>query len=84
MIYDGVKAGNPDFDTTDVRKALSDMAAAGCEAFVLGCTEVPVAVSMYHLEGNFIDATEVLAECAVAAAGAKVLSHLPVRTAAAN
>ena len=80
MIYDGVKAGNPDLDTTDVRKALADMAADGCEAFVLGCTEVPVAVSMYHLEGNFIDATEVLAERAVAAAGARVLSHLPSRT----
>jgi len=44
---------------------------------VLGCTEVPVAVEMYHLEGNFIDATEVLAEAAVQKAGAKVISHLP-------
>ena len=77
MIYDGVKASNPDFDTTAVREALAQMAKDGCEAFVLGCTEVPVAVEMYHLEGNFIDATEVLAEAAVRKAGAKVISHLP-------
>ena len=77
MIYDGVKASNPDFDTMAVREALAQMAKDGCEAFVLGCTEVPVAVEMYHLEGNFIDATEVLAEAAVQKAGAKVISHLP-------
>ena len=77
MIYDGVKASNPGFDTTAVREALAQMAKDGCEAFVLGCTEVPVAVEMYHLEGNFIDATEVLAEAAVQKAGAKVISHLP-------
>ena len=77
MIYDGVKASNSDFDTTAVREALAQMAKDGCEAFVLGCTEVPVAVEMYHIEGNFIDATEVLAEAAVQKAGAKVISHLP-------
>ena len=81
MIYDGVKAGNMGYDTTAVREALAQMAAEGCEAFVLGCTEVPVAVEMYHLEGNFIDATEVLAEEAVRQAGAKVISHLPHKTA---
>ena len=58
-------------------QGLAQMAKDGCEAFVLGCTEVPVAVEMYHLEGNFIDATEVLAEAAVQKAGAKVISHLP-------
>ena len=81
MIYDGVKAGNMGYDTTAVREALAQMAAEGCEAFVLGCTEVPVAVEMYHLEGNFIDATEVLAEEAVRQASAKVISHLPHKTA---
>ena len=77
MIYAGVKAGNMDYDTQPVRTVLQEMEAAGAEAFILGCTEVPVAVSMYHLTGHFIDATQVLAERAVAEAGAKVLSHLP-------
>jgi aspartate racemase len=76
MIYAGVKAGNRDYDTTKVRQALTEMSAAGAEAFILGCTEVPVAVAMYHLQGRFIDATQVLAEKAVAAAGARVISRL--------
>ena len=58
----------------------ADGSEAG-EAFVLGCTEVPVAVEMYRLEGNFIDATEVLAEEAVRQAGAKIISHLPHKAA---
>ena len=78
MIYSGVKAGKPHYDTTEVQKTLQDMAAAGAEAFILGCTEIPLAVSMYHLEGNFLDATQILAEKAVAAAGAKVISQLPI------
>lgn len=77
MIYAGVKAGNRNYDTRSVRKVLQEMEKAGAEAFVLGCTEVPVAVSMYQLTGRFIDATQVLAERAVAEAGVKVLSHLP-------
>lgn len=79
MIYSGVKAGDKNYDTTQVREVLSEMKASGAEAFVLGCTEVPLAISMYHLEGNFIDATQVLAEKAAAAAGAKVISHLPTQ-----
>lgn len=80
MIYDGVKANDVNFDTARVREVLAEMEKAGAEAFVLGCTEVPVAVSIYSLKGNFIDATEVLAEKAVAAAGARVISHLPSKS----
>ena len=76
MIYDGVKANNLNYDTEPVKKVLQAMTTAGVEAFILGCTEIPVAVDMYHLSGNFIDATEVLAEKAVVYAGAKLLSHL--------
>ncbi|WP_415945581.1 aspartate/glutamate racemase family protein [Selenomonas montiformis] len=76
MIYHGVKAGCSAYDTTAVRRVLSEMEAAGAEAFLLGCTEIPVAVSMYHLEGRFIDATEVLAEEAIEAAGARSKNHL--------
>ena len=77
MIYAGVKAGRKDYDSSRVEQALTDMADAGAEAFILGCTEVPVAVNMYHLKGRFIDATQVLAEKAAAAAGARVISRLP-------
>ena len=77
MIYTGVKAGRDYYDTTQVRKVLADMTAAGAEAFILGCTEMPLAISQYQLEGNFLDATQILAEKAAAAAGAKVISRLP-------
>lgn len=77
MIYSGVKAGNRDYDTTKVREVLKEMTTAGAEAFILGCTEIPLAIAMYHIEGTFLDATQVLAERAVAMAGAKVISHLP-------
>ena len=77
MIYDGVKAGKADYDTQPVCQALHEMEAAGAEAFILGCTEIPVAVAMYHITGNFIDATQVLAEKAVRLAGATCRSQLP-------
>lgn len=78
MIYAGVKAGKQHYDTTDVQKTLQDMCRAGAEAFILGCTEMPLAVSLYALEGNFLDATQILAEKAVTAAGAKVIRKLPI------
>ena len=81
MIYHGVKAGCRDYDTADVQQALAEMSTAGAEAFILGCTEVPVAVAMYQLQGCFIDATQVLAEKAVATAGARVISRLAASTA---
>lgn len=76
MIYEGVKATNYDYDASGTQRVIDEMAAAGAEAFVMGCTEVPVGVEMFHIKGNFIDATEVLAEKAVAEAGYKVISHL--------
>ena len=72
MIYDGVKAGNPHYDAAPAQQVLRELQAQGAEAFVLGCTEMPVAVAMYHLQGHFIDATQVLAEASVRYAGAKV------------
>lgn len=65
MIYDGVKANNADYDTSSMRELLADMQSQGAEAFILGCTEVPVAVAMYGLEGKFIDSTAELAKAAV-------------------
>jgi aspartate racemase len=41
------------------------MQQEGAEGFILGCTEVPVAVEMYNLKGAFIDSTEELAKAAV-------------------
>jgi len=72
MIYHGVKAGDAAYDTTQVKQVLRELMAQGAEAFLLGCTETPVAVAMYHLQGQFIDATQLLAEAAVRYAGARL------------
>ncbi len=77
MIYDGVKATNYNYDASAAQAVLKAMEQRGVEAFILGCTEVPVAVQMYDLQGCFVDATEVLAEKAVAWAGGEVNSSLP-------
>jgi aspartate racemase len=65
MIYQGVKANNENYDTRAVKELLAEMQNGGAEAFILGCTEVPVAVSMYKLQGEFIDATDELAKAAI-------------------
>ena len=65
MIYQGVKANNEAYDTSAAKALLEEMQSAGAEAFILGCTEVPVAVAMYKLQGRFIDSTDELAKAAI-------------------
>lgn len=74
MIYNGVKANNFEYDSKPVKELLADMQAQGAGAFVLGCTEMPLAVSMYDIKGDFIDPTEELAQTAVKLAGGKYVS----------
>ena len=72
LIYDGVKAGNAAFDTAPVRTVLDGMLASGVEAFVLGCTELPIAFTDYDLPYPVVDPTAVLARAAIEFAGCKV------------
>jgi len=69
VIYNGVKAGRTDYDTANLRAALDALIKRGAEAFVLGCTELPVAFEDYHLDYPAVDPTLVLALAAVEAAG---------------
>lgn len=76
MIYSGVKANNFNYDTSNVKQVISTMRNRGAQAFILGCTETPIAVQMYHIEGNFIDSSLVLAHKAIEAVGAPLIkSH---------
>ena len=76
MIYSGVKANNFNYDTSNVKQVISTMRYRGAQAFILGCTETPIAVQMYHIEGNFIDSSLVLAHKAIEAVGAPLIkSH---------
>ena len=65
IIYDGVKAGKARYPTGDIAKTLSELSADGAKAFVLGCTELPIAFARYGIGANVIDPTEILAERAV-------------------
>jgi len=76
IICHGVKAGNAAYDASAFHSLLADMQRDGVESFILGCTEMPLAVRMYGAHGHFIDATQVLAEAAVRFAGAQCLSKL--------
>ncbi len=70
LIYDGIKANAPTFDTTAVEQTLKHLRDAGVERIVLGCTELPVAVARYGIDvPDAVDATDVLARFAVEAAG---------------
>lgn len=68
-IYNGVKAGNAAYDATALKAALAAMRARGAEAFVLGCTELPIAFADYRLDYPTVDPTTVLAKAAIVAAG---------------
>ena len=50
-------------------KAMDDLKSQGVEVFVAGCTEISVAIDLYKLEGNIIDAMKVLAISAIKYAG---------------
>ena len=70
MIYDGIKADNEQYFATEpIKAALRAMQQRGADAFVLGCTELPIAFDDYELDFTTVDPTRVLAKNAVLAAG---------------
>lgn len=68
LIYDGVKAGRRDFDTSRFEDAARSLLDRGAQTLILGCTELPCAVSMCSLKLPCTDPTLILAQAAVAAA----------------
>ena len=69
VIYKGVKAGSRMWDTTELNAEIDCLLAAGAEAVVLGCTELPLAAKMYGINGVLIDPTDILARAAIVYAG---------------
>lgn len=72
LIYDIVKAGAFERSIGDFARLLSGLEAVGAEAFILGCTELPIAFHRYGLKNRIIDPTEVLASVAIERAGYRV------------
>lgn len=74
IIYDQVKAGKI-ADTSIIKSHLDQMAENGVEAFILGCTELPIVLKDGAYGYHFIDTLEVLAKSAITSAGYKVKSR---------
>ena len=69
LIYDGVKKGNLLYDTAKIRQIIEGVCSGLHLPIILGCTELPLAVEMYGLKGDFIDTTLILAKKAIEYAG---------------
>ena len=74
IIYRGVKAGRAEWHITPVVETLRHLEERGAQAVILGCTELPLAFSIYHINSGLplIDPTSVLARQAILAAGGHV------------
>lgn len=65
LIYQGVKAGRKDYDTNPFRQVLRELLDAEAECLILGCTELPVAMSLYQIDLPALDPTSLLTVAAV-------------------
>jgi aspartate racemase len=70
IIYGQIKAGNP-ADMTRFDGICRALSASGCDAIILGCTELSLIKRDEDLGGGFLDVIDVLAYCAVKACGAE-------------
>ncbi len=72
VIYNGVKAGNMDYPADCFRSCIESLLARGAETVILGCTELPIAFSLYRLDYPAVDPTLELALGAIRFAGGEV------------
>ena len=73
MIYQGVKAGRRTYGSGPVRQTMDDLLHQGAETLILGCTELPLAVRLYHLDFPTSDPTLELALEAIRQAGGETV-----------
>ncbi|MBQ8922735.1 MAG: amino acid racemase [Oscillospiraceae bacterium] len=71
LIYDDVKSGK-DADMERFHAVAHSMRAQGAECVILGCTELSVINYRHEIGHGFLDAMEVLAQCAITACGYQV------------
>lgn len=65
IIYNGIKAAKRDIDLAEFYGTVDGLFAQGAEILVLGCTELPIAFTCYHIDRPAIDPTTVLAAAAI-------------------
>ena len=73
MIYQGVKAGDLHYDPVAAQQAMEELLLRGAQTLILGCTELPLAAQLYHLDYPFTDPTLELALAAIRFAGGETL-----------
>lgn len=71
LIYDCVKAGEP-ADMAKFRTVSAALRAEGCDAIILGCTELSIIKRDNDIGSGYLDALEVLARAAILACGKKL------------
>ena len=72
IIYNEVKAGN-DVDIYEFQRIIGDMKKMGCDAVVLGCTELSVVKKDFNLTRyDIVDSMECLARASIIACGKKI------------
>lgn len=72
IIYN-IKKGIPNTDFNGFYNTIEEMKTRGADLFILGCTELPVAVELYDLQGDFIDPMKILAIKSIEYAGKSVI-----------
>lgn len=73
LTYRGVKAGNLRHDPAPARRAMENLLSRGAQTLILGCTELPLAAKLYHLDYPFTDPTLELALGAIRFAGGETV-----------
>ena len=72
FIYEGIKKNDFSLGTQGLMQAVAELSEQGATKFILGCTELSTAASIYPFSSDFIDPLLILAQRAVEAAGGKV------------
>lgn len=72
LIYNGIKAGDMTFPIDRFRLCAQSLLNRGAETLILGCTELPLAFSLYRLDYPATDPTLELALGAIRFAGGEV------------
>lgn len=70
LIYN-IKEDIPQKNLDGFYKAMDELKEQDVELFIAGCTEISVAIDLYHLEGNIIDPMNIVAISAIEFAGKK-------------
>lgn len=71
LIYN-IKKGIHQDNLEGYYKAMEEIREQNVDHFIMGCTELSVALQLYNLKGNYIDAMDVVAKKAIEYSGSKV------------